>query len=151
MQQTGIARKHTDWIVVANEATAIFYAREQKRRPLKELLTFHNDAARVKTADLISDRGGRSFDSHGQGRHAMAGEKSGPKRHAAEVFAKDITSRLEKALREDHCRGFALIAAPRFLGMLRKELAACGLPKPFMSIDKDVAGSDSKTIEKLLS
>jgi len=150
MPHTATAARATDWIVVAGEARAVVYARPDKRGPLEKILVFRNDAARGREADLISDRAGRSFDSHGQGRHAMTREKAGPKRHAAEAFAREIVERVEKAVHDGHCAGFALIAAPRFLGMLRKELAGSGLPEPFLSVDKDVVGQGEEVIRELL-
>jgi protein required for attachment to host cells len=150
MQTPGTAAKPVEWIVVANEARALIYRRLGKHGPLEKVLAFHNDAAHGREASLQSDREGRSFDSHGQGRHAMTREKSGPKRHAAEEFAREIAARLEKGVHDGHCAGFALIAAPRFLGMLRKELDGPGLPEPFLSVDKDVVEGGEEAIRKLL-
>ncbi len=151
MPQPGSATRRTDWIVVANEAAAVVYARGSRRGPLEKVLGFRNDDARLKTAELVSDRDGRSFDSHGQGRHAMSRERTGPKRHAAEAFAKRIAARMQKALHDGQCEAYALIAAPRFLGMLRKELAGPGLPEPFLSLDKDMVTQDAETIRDLLT
>lgn len=151
MPQPGNPARSTDWIVVANEATAEIYARATRHGSLEKILTFHNDAARGREAELASDREGRSFDSHGQGRHAMTREKSGPKRHAAEAFAREVAARLEKGLHDGHCAGYALIAAPRFLGMLRKELGGPGMPEPLLTMDKDVVGRDLEVIGKLLA
>jgi len=53
----------TYWIIVADEAQAIFYTRNARRSPLLELLSLENETGRKKTGDIISDRGGRSFDS----------------------------------------------------------------------------------------
>jgi hypothetical protein len=54
-------------VVVADEYRAIIYARDTLTGPLRKLRTFTNETARMKTGELLSDRGGRSFDSHGQG------------------------------------------------------------------------------------
>ena len=61
------------WVVVADESKAIVYGRDSLSGPLRELFSLHNDVARKKMDELISDSGGRSFDSHGKGRHTMTG------------------------------------------------------------------------------
>lgn len=138
------------WVVVADEAKATFYAQETKRSPLRELYSLDNATARKKTAGLISDRGGRSFDSEGRGRHTMTKEKNDPKKQAAIAFAKKIIERIVTAKQNDNCRDYALIAAPGFLGLLRHALAIAGIFDPYISIDKDLVGQDIKFIEKKL-
>ena len=64
-----------NWIIVADESLARIFSQEKKFGPLRQVAELSNADARKKTGDMISDRGGRSFDSHGQGRHTMA---SGP-------------------------------------------------------------------------
>ena len=137
-------------VVVADESKAILYSHDTLSGPLRQLSQFNNEAARMKTEDLISDRGGRSFDSHGHGRHAM-GEKNGPHHHAAEVFAKQIAERIASGTHKGTLRGFALVAAPRFLGMLRDALSSSTKVEPWTSVDKDVVGKDAAVIRDLLT
>ena len=143
--------RKTTWIIVADESAATVYARKARNGPLTELFRMTNEAARKKTGDLISDRGGRSFDSHGQGRHTMTKEQSGPKKHAAIAFAKDIAKRINKAIHGGDCDEIAVIAAPRFLGVLRDALAKAGNVQPAVTIDKEMVGQDTAAIEKLLA
>ena len=138
-------------VVVADEYKAIFYSRESRSGPLSELRTITNESARMKTADLISDRGGRAFDSHGQGRHTMASEKTAPKDQLARVFGKQIAKLIATEIRKGTCRDFSLIAAPRFLGVLRHELAVLTKAEPYVTIDKDVVGREESFIEDLLA
>ena len=137
-------------VVVADEARAILYTRHSRYGPLTKWRELTNDAARMKTEALISDRGGRSFDSHGQGRHTMGGEKASPKQHIATVFAKTIAERVAEDMHSGRCRGFALIAAPRFLGELRREIRILVKAEPYATVDKAVVISDESVIEKLL-
>jgi protein required for attachment to host cells len=117
---------------------------------MQELFLLENEAARAKTAELLSDRGGRSFDSAGKGRHTMAKEKSSPKRHLAETFAKQIAERIGKASHVGSCIAYSLIAAPRFLGLLRDALANTAAQDPLQTVSKEVVGQDTTFIEKLL-
>lgn len=143
--------KKTTWVVVADEATATFYSRKSKKAPLEELVTLQNDAGRKKSRDLLSDRGGRSFDRFGDGRHTMTKEESGPKKRAAADFAKKIALRINRAVRDGTCDQFALISAPRFLGVLRRALVKNGKNAPGLSIDKEMVGQDATAIAKLLA
>jgi len=142
--------KKTTWVIVADESAATVYFRKSRRGPLTELFSLTNEVARKKIGDLISDRGGRSFDSHGQGRHTMAKEKTGPKKHAAIAFAKKIANRTNKAIHDGTCDEIALIAAPRFLGILRDALSKTGNVDAAVTIDKEMVGQDVAVIEKLL-
>ena len=137
-------------VVVADESTAIVYTRETLRGPLQERQRFENDAARLKTGDIIAERGGRSFDSHGHGRHTMEGEKSDPRQHLAAAFARDIADHIASDVHKGICRGYALIAAPRFLGTLRAELGPRVTTEPYAAIDKNVVGQSEDVVARLL-
>jgi protein required for attachment to host cells len=137
-------------VVVADEYRAIIYARNTLTGPLRQLRTFTNETARMKTGELLSDRGGRSFDSHGQGRHTMAGEKDAPQQQVAKAFAKEIAESIAAEAHKGTCRGYAVVAAPRFLGVLRQEFATAVKQDPYASVAKDVVAQDESVIERLL-
>ncbi len=145
-----LLNKKSSWVIVADESAATVYARKSRHAPLSELIQLTNETGRKKISDLISDRGGRSFDSHGQGRHTMMKEQTGPKKRASVAFAKDIASQINKAVHDGTCDEIALIAAPRFLGVLRNALEKAGNIIPAVSIDKEMVGRDAADIEKLL-
>jgi len=151
MMQGISSRDQIFWVVVADESSAIVYARDSARAPLREVFSLTNDVARMKTSELISDSGGRSFDSKGKGRHTMTNEKVDAKKHAAQSFAREIAGRIAKVMHDGSCRGFALVAAPRFLGMLRDAVSVATNHSPYATIDKDVTGKDTATIERLLA
>ncbi len=137
-------------VVVADESRADLYKRERLRGPMQLMGTFENEAARQKTDDLLSDRGGRAFDSHGHGRHTMSSERSGPKQHLAEAFARQIAEHIGAEHHKGHLRGYALVAAPRFLGTLRGQLASRVHDEPYRTVDKNVVGQPEVHVAKLL-
>ena len=139
------------WVVVADESNAIVYARDTRSGPLRKVFSLDNEAARMKTEQLISDSGGRSFDSKGKGRHTITSDKADPKKHAASIFAKQIAKRIGTVMHDGSCRGFALIAAPRFLGVLREAVSAATSAEPYATVDKEMVGQDTTVIEKLLA
>ncbi|MEE8528673.1 MAG: host attachment protein [Gammaproteobacteria bacterium] len=67
-----------------------------------------------------TDRRGRSgsFDSHGEGRHAVAPGIDASKQEALR-FATEIGKRLDKARKDGRFDEPVLVAAPRFLGVMR--------------------------------
>ena len=140
--------KNFSWVVVADESKAIFYTRESRTGPMTEAFVLTNSVAREKAGDLLADTGGRSFDSHGHGRHTMSKEKTGPKQHASEVFAKEIARYLEKGQHSGSFREFALVVAPKFLGTLRTALGSGHKLEPSVSVAKQFVGEDLAVIAK---
>ena len=137
-------------VLVANESSGIFYLREHRRAPLVKYLALGNETARERLRELTSDKPGRAFDSHGDGRHAMA-DRQNPREQAAIRFANELV----QALKSAHARGdvgdYILIAAPHFLGLLRKSIARTALGEPLLALSKDIAGQPADAAEKLLS
>jgi len=137
-------------VVVADESRAIIYGRETRRAALHELDRLENSVARKKGIELISDRTGRAFDSFGAGRHGLGKERQDPKRHSAEAFARQVADRIELYRQSGNCIDYTIVAAPRFLGMLRRALARTSCPAPAATIDKDVTGFDAAAIQQLV-
>lgn len=150
MNTKALHQKNYSWIVVADESKAVFYTREMRRSPMREAFTLDNSIAREKMADIISDSGGRSFDSGGQGRHTMIRENGGPRHNAIAAFAKDIAGELHRARHAGAFREFAVVAAPRFLGVLRTALASAGKLEAHVEVDKEVVGKDPAFIARLV-
>ena len=44
------------WVVVADESNAIVYARDTRSGPLRKVFSLDNEAARMKTEQLTSDK-----------------------------------------------------------------------------------------------
>jgi hypothetical protein len=59
------------WIVVADQSKARIFTVDDPRGELQELEQLEHPVGRDQAQTLGSDRPGRSFDSSGQGRHAM--------------------------------------------------------------------------------
>jgi len=137
------------WVVVADEYQAIFYARKRKFSPLEQVSSLHNESARDKTGALLADKGGRSFDSFGQGRHTMAREKASPKTQVAVAFAKKVAEGIGEARRQGEFDRLVIIAAPRFLGILRRALTSVGI-EPDQTLAKEVTARGADFIRKLV-
>lgn len=124
------------WILVANSGNATLFSADSPTTPLTELATFENPDVRAKQMDLVSDRPGRSFDSHGEGRHAME-SKVEPKQQIQLRFAKLISDRLEQGRVDNAFGRLVLVVAPMFLGLLRANFNASLSALVSMELDKD--------------
>lgn len=126
----------TIWILAANSGNATLFSADSPTAPLTELASFDNPDARAKQMDLVSDRPGRSFDSHGEGRHAMEVEVD-PKKQEQIRFAKLIADRLEQGRVNNAFGRLVVVAAPMFLGLLRANFGALLNALVSLEMDKD--------------
>jgi len=98
---------------------------------LEEIARLDSPAARQAGRELVSDRTGRVFDSAsrahvGPPSHARHGAASDYDPHTVETerFARRLARRLDDERRRQRIDEVVLIAAPRFLGVLRPQLSA---------------------------
>jgi protein required for attachment to host cells len=137
------------WVVVADSSAAEFYVRQKRFSPLESLQRLTEPDARAKERDRVSDAPGRTFDSHGAGRHAMEPKHSG-KVQLRESFTHRIAEALESAREADRFQQLVIIAAPAVLGELRARLSA-GVQKTVVTeIDKHMTGQDPAAIAALI-
>jgi len=109
------------WIVVADQSKARIFTVDDPTGALLDVEQLAHPEARERARELGSDRPGRSFDSAGQGRHAM-GTSVAPKEQEAIRFAKQISDHLNAACKAGRCDRLYLVAGPHFLGLLREQL-----------------------------
>ena len=137
------------WIVVADEARARILTRDDSTETLIDVNELVSLDANVPEKDLVSDKPGRSYDSSGQGRHSM-GQKTDPKEQISIRFAKELADYLEKNRQNKAYIKLLIIAAPHFLGLLRKELSKGVSETISMEIDKNLSSQDNKSIREHL-
>lgn len=109
------------WVLVADASRARIYRAESAHGPWVELEDAVHPASRLPGREILTDRPGRSLDSHGQHRHGME-PTIDPKDEEAQHFADELTETLRHRY---HARSFThlvLVAPPRFLGFLRDTL-----------------------------
>jgi protein required for attachment to host cells len=123
-------------VLVADSARAQFFTLESESKQLVERSTFVNGAARLRDQDLTAGDRGRSFDSRGGGRHGME-PSSGAKESAVQAFAEEVAKQVPEQLSDCGARQLILVAAPKFLGLLRKVLPADAKNALYFEIDAD--------------
>ena len=137
------------WVVVADEARARILTTDKATEPLIEIDELVSLEATLPEKDLVSDKPGRSFDSNGEGRHAM-GQKTNPKEQISIRFAKELADHLEKNRHKKTYIKLFIIAAPHFLGLLRKELSKGVSEIVLLEIDKNLTTLEPKSIREHL-
>jgi protein required for attachment to host cells len=137
------------WVVVADSGRADIYSRLKRFSPLESVQCLTEPEARSKAHELVSDAPGRSFDSRGEGRHAMEPDQSG-KEHLRESFARRIADVLEPARNEGRFQQLVIVAAPAVLGALRQQLSHATQRQVVAEIDKNMTGQDQADIVSLI-
>ena len=120
----------TTWIVAADESRAKVLQVTGRQGQLEEIEHLVNPEGRAHERDLHQDAEPR-FSGHGgvgaPGRASTSGpasdrETKGANEHAAETFAREVGRYLDDARVQHRYDQLVLVAPPKFLGALRKEL-----------------------------
>lgn len=124
------------WIIVADSSRARIFSAGKDQTSMLEIQTLAHPAARLHEGDLVSDKAGREW-NRGTISHDMNGESSA--KHGEVIrFANQICQALESGHNNGKFNKLYVIAAPGFLGALRKQL-----PR---SIQKLIAAEVSKNL-----
>ncbi len=113
---------HAYLVVVADAARARLFARQKKFSDLEEIETLTHPESRLRRQDLVSDRAGTVHEARDFG-ESSADQQTDPKSREADRFARQVSARLEHLSSNHRPEGIALVAEPRFLGLLRQHLA----------------------------
>lgn len=133
----------TTWIVIANAGRARLFADPGQGKALQEVGDMVNTAARLRTSDTETDRLGPT--SAGQSIHNTGGALPNkqyepaqtPDERAAESFAKDVAAHLLQAQQDGQFDKLDIVAAPKFLGLLRACLDPQLKARVNLELDKD--------------
>ena len=136
------------WVLVADKSKARIFTVEDPRGALLEETVLEHPEARDREQTLTSDRPGRSFDSKGQGRHAM-GSPVEPDRQETIRFARQVADHIGHAHNAGQCDRLLLVAGPPLLGMLRENLGTISGLK-LSEIEKNLGQYDAAEIRKHL-
>lgn len=138
------------WVVVAENSRARIFLMKNTGTPLEELADLQQVESRLHERDLGSDRPGRTFDSHGGGRHAKEPVTS-PKKNETINFAKFVADRINSDYINGEFEKLILIAAPQFLGLLRKSLTEQVKHRITREINKNFVKRDEAYIREQLA
>ena len=130
----------TLWILAADSARGRMFSTSDARM-ISEIADYAHPESRQHDRDLTSDQPGRSFDSAGEGRHAMEPPLRAHK-HEADQFAAQLAQALEKGRTENRFQRLVLIAPPEFLGRIRNQLSKPTAQTVVAEIDKNLVHLD---------
>ncbi len=136
------------WIVVADRTTATLYELEGRSLAKREELS--HPEGRLQDREIDTDRQGRAFDSHGEGRHAMERAQS-PSEREGEKHAHAIAAAITEARTNGGAERFFLVAEPGFLGQLRAAMDDTDAALVEGSVQKRLTDADQDTLKKALS
>ena len=109
----------TTWIIAADSSRARILQVTDREKALAEIDDLLNPEGRVDDRQLTTDAHARF---HGSSGPASDREETSAVEHATELFAKRVGDYLDKARTAHKYDRLHLVAPPRFLGQLRKEL-----------------------------
>jgi protein required for attachment to host cells len=138
------------WVLVADRGGARLFTHRGRSKGLQRLEEIPHPEGRLKNGELNADKHGRSFDSTGNGRHAMSTSES-PTEHLAARFARELAHRLDQGSQQQRYERLVLVAAPRFLGMLRGAMGATAKSTVMATVNKDLSGVQDRDLPEYLS
>jgi protein required for attachment to host cells len=123
------------WVVVADAARARIFSVDEKTTDLTEMMDLSHPESMLYASEMASDEPGMSSV---KGMHSKFGmeEIVSPKEEEAIRFAKQLADALHHRV-ADYDRLY-LMAAPHFLGLLRKDLDKAVQAKMADEINKDL-------------
>jgi len=139
----------TTWILIADGARARVVEQDPDSRRYRPAFQEAHFGTTAQSKEIASDRPGRSFDSAGEGRHAME-PSTDPQRHAKLSFARELADRLTHAANRNEFDRLILVAAPRTLGDLRSLLPGTVRSKVAVELDKDLTNTPDQELGKHL-
>lgn len=110
------------WVVAADSSRARLFQATSRTGPISELEDLVHPASKLKEQGLVTDRAGRDV-APGGGGHSM-GHEHDAEREELERFAREVGGKLCAGRKAGHFGRLHVLAAPRFLGALRKHLDA---------------------------
>ena len=139
----------TTWILIADGAKARVVEQDKESRRYRPAFEEPHFGTTAQSKEIASDRPGRTFDSGGEGRHAME-PSTDPQRYAKLSFARELADRLSQAANRQEFDRLILVAAPRTLGDLRSMLPDSVKAKVAVEIDKDLTNTPDQELGRHL-
>lgn len=126
------------WILVADRAHARIFENTGPHSGLNLVREIEHPEGRLQNREIGTDKPGRSFDSHGQGRHAL-GTEYDPTEHLSQQFAKSLADALEEGRTHNRYERAVLVAEPRFLGLIRDAMSDSARDRISATVNKDLS------------
>jgi protein required for attachment to host cells len=136
------------WVTVADSSRARIFKADSPTAPLEEIQTLAHPEARLHEGDLTTDRSGRDTNST-SGSHGF-GSETETKDEEASRFASFVCNTLDVNQRKGSFNKLYIVAAPAFLGLLRKHRSNNVKQVVAEELSKNLCTMDVKTIRSHL-
>lgn len=136
------------WIVAADSSRARVLQVADPEKTLVEIEALLNPEGRLSEREINTDAHGR-FPGFPGG--STAEDDVGAVEHQTELFAKRIGDYLEKARTDHRYESLVLVAPPKFLGALRRELGKEIQKLVAEELPKDLSWLNARELERYFS
>jgi protein required for attachment to host cells len=133
------------WVVVADSSHARIFQLRDAQHSLEELEDLANPLGRADNRQLQSDANAQ-FSSPEGARHTYQPQET-QVQHEVHQFARHLAHRLDTAAAQNKFQQLCLIAAPKFLGLLRDSLGKPARKMVVAELDKNFAAFARPDIE----
>lgn len=145
----------TTWFLVADGARARLLTMKSGRgtgqaQRLEPVLDREFIGSNIPSREIDADRPGRTFDSAGEGRHAME-PPTDPRRKRKADFARSIANLLDGEAKRGAFDQLVVAAPPQALGDLRAEFSSSVQALVTAEINKDLVESTNEDLASRLS
>ena len=130
-------KKVMTWVLVADGARARIFRNLGPGNGIDREAVKEFEGSTALSRDIACDRPGRTFDSAGPGRHAMA-PPSDPHEHEQVNFLREVVAYIEKASQKKSFDRLVIVAPPTALGTLRAQLSGPLATKVTGELNKDL-------------
>jgi protein required for attachment to host cells len=136
------------WVLAADNSRARFFSADKARSPLQETRDLVDPQARLHEGDLVTDRDGRDRNPGAQ-YHGVGSDRS-TRDDGADRFAQQVCTELDAARARGELTKLYIVAAPGFLGLLRKHQSAPLRQLIAGEVDKNMAAQPADAIRAQL-
>ena len=140
----------TTWILAADGSRARIYEIDGPGKTPRHVEEFDNPAGRAHNRDLVTDGDGRYFGKGERSQGHTAPPSESAVEHEVELFAKRVAAHLDRARIDHKYDRVRLVAAPKFLGLLRQNLTREVEKLVDDSVAKDVSWFDENALAEYL-
>ena len=136
-------------IIALDSTCARMFHPTSPHGPLEEKTVLVHPENRLHDKDLTSDKQGYSFSSHGHGRKSFVNNED-PKEHEIKQFVKEISEYLKISLENNEFERLIIVAGPKLLGALKKQLNNNLQKSIVFELKKNIAKLSADEIRKHL-
>jgi protein required for attachment to host cells len=138
---------NTTWIITADSSRARIFEVADREQRLLEIEDFLNPDARLADRELTTDAHARLRGSGGQ---SSDREETSAAEHQTDLFSKKLGRFLDKARVENRYNRLYIVAPPKFLGLIRRDLSKEVVKLVKEELPKDLSWLNARDIERYL-